>query len=158
MRLIAARMLFVLSALTVPQFIEGGRLVFLPSVNLWRWGNDAVNGHGSPHFAVNNPDFLWNVLLFFAVPLGFALWFRLGDMLRYDIKSIQKRSKYIIHLMLPAFSWIAMVFTIIYSVNHGGPLAANHWYTSNLLGAIHITALALLTIEYLTYFISSGKG
>lgn len=162
MRLTAARTLFVLAALVVPQFIQGGRVLFLPAVNLWRWGNEAVKGYGGHNFTVNNPDFLWNFLLLLAVPIGFALWFKVGDMLRSDCNAVQKRSRYIINFLIPAFSWIAMVVVITYSINHGGPLGASQWFrfgtTSDLAHSIYLTATGLLTIEYLTYMISRGKS
>lgn len=157
MRLIAVRSLFVLACLSVPQFIDGGKVLFAPSVNLWRWGQDAVNGFHHHNFSLNNPDFLWTVLQFFMVPIAFALWFHLLDMLRIDTKSIAKRSKLMISLLIPAASWVCMVLVFNYSIGNGGPFYVNYRAFVSYDSFVYSLAFALLLIEYLTYFIAHGK-
>ena len=157
MRLLAARMLFVLTCLTVPQFMEGGRIFFRPAVNLWKWGTEAVQGHGGLNFSISNPDFLGNVLTLLLIPALFAGWFALMDMLRQDTAGIQKRSKYVLPFLLALSSWVCMVVAIAYSINHQGPLFAPYRLFSDLTPTIYGTAFALLLIEYLTYFISFAK-
>lgn len=152
MRLLAARMLFVLACLTTPQFIESGRIFFRPSVNLWTWGNEAFNG-----YSINNPDFLWNVLALFAIPALIAGWFAFMDMLRLDTRGIQPRSKYALALVIPAFSWVCLVVAIAYSINNHGLLYAPYRWFTEINPSIYGTAFALLVIEYLTYFIAYKK-
>ena len=158
MRLLATRTLFVLAALTVPQFIKGvNTILFAPAVNLWRWGDEAVRGLGGG-FSIQNPDFLWNVLLLFAVPLAMASWFALTDMLRQDSKGVKPRSRYLLGFFISLASWLLLVVAISYSVTHSGPLYFNYSLFADYWQAVYGTALVLVIIDFLTHTLYFNKG